>query len=72
MIRMNKMLFITALLAFLLTETSCLADSKGNASSGGYIAYNDGIVKDNNTGLEWRVGPDKDTTWRKQRHGWKA
>jgi hypothetical protein len=28
-----------------------------------YAAYANGIVKDTNTGLEWVVGPDKDTTW---------
>ena len=28
-----------------------------------YVAYANGIVKDTNTGLEWKVGPDKDTNW---------
>jgi hypothetical protein len=28
-----------------------------------YVAYANGIVKDTNTGLEWKVGPDKDTSW---------
>ena len=30
---------------------------------GVYIAYANGIVKDTRTGLEWFVGPDKNTTW---------
>ena len=28
-----------------------------------YVAYANGIVKDTKTGLEWKAGPDKDTTW---------
>ena len=28
-----------------------------------YVAYANGIVKDTNTGLEWKAGPDKDTNW---------
>ena len=28
-----------------------------------YVAYGNGIVKDTKTGLEWKVGPDKDTNW---------
>ena len=28
-----------------------------------YVAYANGIVKDTNTGLEWKAGPDKDTDW---------
>ena len=30
---------------------------------GRYIAYENGIVKDTRTGLEWKVGPDKDINW---------
>jgi len=30
---------------------------------GVYVAYANGIVKDTNTGLEWKVGPDRDTDW---------
>jgi len=30
---------------------------------GVYVAYANGIVRDTNTGLEWKVGPDKGTTW---------
>jgi len=28
-----------------------------------YVAYANGIVRDTSTGLEWKTGPDKDTTW---------
>jgi hypothetical protein len=28
-----------------------------------FIAYNNGVVKDTNTGLEWMAGPDRNTTW---------
>ena len=28
-----------------------------------YVAYANGIVKDTNTGLEWKAGPDSDTDW---------
>jgi hypothetical protein len=32
-----------------------------------YVAYANGIVKDTNTGLEWKAGPDKTTTWNEAR-----
>lgn len=32
-----------------------------------YVAYATGIVKDSNTGLEWKVGPDRDTDWNEAR-----
>jgi uncharacterized caspase-like protein len=28
-----------------------------------YVAYANGIVKDTNTGVEWKVGPDRNMTW---------
>ena len=28
-----------------------------------YMADANGIVRDTHTGLEWKAGPDKDTTW---------
>ena len=31
---------------------------------GVYVAYPNGIVKDTKTGLEWKTGPDKDTSWK--------
>jgi hypothetical protein len=36
-------------------------------SDGTYIAYANGIVKDTKTGLEWKVGPDRDTDWNEAR-----
>ncbi len=30
---------------------------------GPYVAYSNGIVRDTDTGLEWKVGPDKTTSW---------
>jgi len=32
---------------------------------GNYFKYDNGVVYDKNTGLEWYVGPDKSTTWNK-------
>ena len=32
-----------------------------------YVAYANGIVKDTNTGLEWKAGPDRDTNWNEAR-----
>jgi hypothetical protein len=32
-----------------------------------YVAYANGIVKDTNTGLEWKAGPDKNTDWNEAR-----
>ena len=31
--------------------------------SGRFIAFNNGVVWDKKTGLEWIAGPDKDTNW---------
>ncbi len=35
--------------------------------NGQYVAYASGIVKDTNTGLEWKVGPDRNTDWNEAR-----
>jgi len=37
------------------------------ARDGQYVAYANGIVWDTSTGLEWKVGPDKDITWNEAR-----
>ena len=34
---------------------------------GVYVAYSNGIVKDTNTGLEWKAGPDRNTDWNEAR-----
>ena len=36
-----------------------------------FIAHNSGMVKDTKTGLEWVVGPDKDTNW-EEANSWVA
>lgn len=40
-----------------------LSDSRVLARDGNFIAYANGIVYDDKTGLEWYAGPDKDITW---------
>jgi hypothetical protein len=46
------------------TDTSPASSTSGVIERDGiYVAYANGIVKDTNTGLEWLVGPDKDTNW---------
>jgi len=37
------------------------------ARDGVYVAYANGVVRDTSTGLEWKVGPDKDITWNEAR-----
>ena len=46
-------------------STPVLPSSKKRISGrdGIYVAYANGIVKDTNTGLEWKAGPDKSTNW---------
>jgi len=34
---------------------------------GVYVAYGNGVVRDTSTGLEWKVGPDRDTNWNEAR-----
>jgi hypothetical protein len=34
---------------------------------GVYVAYANGIVRDTKTGLEWKAGPDENTTWNEAR-----
>jgi len=41
--------------------------SKVIERDGVYVAYANGIVKDTNTGLEWKVGPYKVTNWNQAR-----
>ena len=40
---------------------------KISGRDGIYIVYTNGIVKNTNTGLEWKAGPDKNTSWKKAR-----
>jgi len=41
--------------------------SSATEPDGTYVAYANGVVKDTKTGLEWKVGPDKDTNWHEAR-----
>jgi len=40
-----------------------VAKPKVIARDGTFIAYTSGVVYDRNTGLEWIVGPNRDTSW---------
>ena len=42
-------------------------NSNGIKRDGIYAAYANGVVKDTKTGLEWKVGPDKNTNWNEAR-----
>ena len=59
---LKKNIFCTILLVFL---TACATVKRQDciARNGSYFKYSNGIVKDTKTGLEWIVGPDRDTTW---------
>ena len=63
MITMKKIVFRMALLGFVLGGGLCFAASNEIGRDGVYVVYDNGIVRDTSTGLEWVVGPDKDTTW---------
>ena len=54
---------VSLFLVLFLHLSFALADQKEVDRDGVYVAYANGIVKDSNTGLEWKVGPDKNTTW---------
>jgi hypothetical protein len=47
----------------LLIPISSAAEDKVTARDGTLAAYNNGVVKDTKTGLEWVAGPDTDMTW---------
>ena len=40
-------------------------DPKETARDGPFVAYDHGVVYDTRTNLEWFVGPDRSTTWKK-------
>jgi len=42
-------------------------EEKISRQDGIYVAYTNGIVRNTNTGLEWKAGPDKNTSWEKAR-----
>jgi hypothetical protein len=63
MIIMKELVFRMALLGFVLVGGLCFAASNEIGRDGVYVAYKNGIVRDTSTGLEWFVGPDRDTDW---------
>ncbi len=46
-----------------LSDSPPSSESNVIKRDGAYVAYADGIVKDMKSGLEWKVGPDRDTSW---------
>jgi len=60
-----KKLFITTLIISVFLESCATYPSPKQEISrdGRFIAYNNGIVEDTETGLEWIAGPDKNTNW---------
>lgn len=48
---------------FLLISITSGSDEKVVARQSTFTLYENGVVYDEKTGLEWIVGPDKDTNW---------
>ena len=40
-------------------------EAKETKRDGNFVAYDNGVVFDTRTGLEWFAGPDKNTNWKK-------
>ncbi len=57
-----SLLFLIAIIGF-AAPSSSVSDSKENAQEDRFIAYDNGVVKDTETGLEWYAGPDRNTNW---------
>ena len=57
-----SLLFLIIIIGFAAPNSS-ISDSKENAQKERFIAYDNGVVKDTETGLEWFSGPDKNTNW---------
>ena len=57
-----SLLFLIAIIGF-AAPSSSISGSKENAQDDRFIANDNGVVKDTETGLEWYAGPDKDTNW---------
>ena len=58
---------VSLFLVFFLCIPFALAAQKEVGRDGVYVAYANGIVRDTKTGLEWKVGPDKNTNWEQAR-----
>ena len=54
--------YLVILIGKVKTSTPDL-NSKVVGREGSFIKYNNGVVYDKKTGLEWYVGPDRDTNW---------
>jgi hypothetical protein len=55
-------LLVVLSLSGLLAPSICLS-AQETAKDSQFIAYDNGIVSDAKTGLEWYPGPDKNTNW---------
>ena len=62
-----RFVLVTIPCCFLLISIVFANEDKVTAQDGTFVAYDNGVVKDNKTGLEWIVGPDKETTWNEAR-----
>lgn len=56
---------IACIVIIILLVVSCGDNTKTTEAVGKnrFIAYNNGVVKDTKTGLEWYAGPDESTSW---------
>ncbi len=57
---LNSLVFFGCLL---VASHSFATEDEVTAREGTFVAYANGVVRDTNTGLEWFVGPDRETTW---------
>ena len=60
------MLRTTFIVLFAFLTVTCISNAgtvKAIYKDDRFIAYNNGVVKDTKTGLEWMAGPDRNTTW---------
>jgi hypothetical protein len=55
--------FVSLFVVLFLHLSFTLAAQKEVGRDGVFVAYANGIVKDTKTGLEWKTGPDKNTSW---------
>jgi len=55
---------VSALLALVLVVSPALGQDRPRpAAPGRFTVSQEGIITDTQTGLEWYVGPDRDTSW---------
>lgn len=59
----SSAILIQITVCFLLISISSASDEKVVAHDGTFSLYENGIVYDKQTGLEWITGPDKDINW---------